>query len=267
MGRTRPVLPRRVDGRAVTLRRRGLLAATLSLVFVGCAVLLGCAAQPSEAEPEARPVTTEESQQLAITRFNNFDAGSRPFSTSVQERGVELQLQGWVDYASHLGYAATTGSFAAQALIWTPTEIGIKDQQPGADGNPVLPMPGLDDPALSLDNLDPASSRLDTLLAIISSLGADRPDNPLLLQQSGALWLRADRVDDVPVTVFAAPPSDEPRDASSPPLDENTSPLRLWVTADGVLLRAEALLGDAWSTIDFSSQPGLELTLPDEGGQ
>ncbi len=236
---------------------RALLAAGL------VTALAGCSAHTTDAAA-ARPVTTEESQLLAIARFNNFDAGSRPFNGSIQERGVDLHLQGWVDYAAGLGFAATTGDFPAQALVWTSSEVGIVQAQPDAAGYPVLPMPGLTDPALSLDTLSPESSRLDALLAVISGLGADRPDNPLLLQQAGALWLRADHIDESPVTVFAAPPTDSPREASSPPLDANTSPLRLWVDATGLLLRAEVRIGDDWTIVDFADEQGQTLELPSE---
>lgn len=239
-----------------------LLAATLTLT------LMGCTARSNDSEPPAaRPVTGEEAQVLAIARFNNFDAGSRPFTTQVQERGAELHLQGWVDYGSQLGFAATTGAFAPQALLWTTSEIGILPHEPDPAGNPVLPMPSLTDPSVSLDALDPASSRLDALLSILTGLGSDRPDNPLLLQQAGALWLRADTIGGSPVTVFAAPPTDSPRDASSPPLTADTSALHLWVDAKGMLRRAEARIGDEWTTIDFSDKPGQPLALPDETTQ
>lgn len=240
---------------------RAVLGAALAAALA--VALAGCAAEPDD-PGAARPVTTEESQLLAIARFNNFDAGSRPFHGSVQERGVDLRLQGWVDYSAGLGFAATTGDFPAQALLWTSSEIGVASAEPDAAGNPVLPMPALSDPAVSLDTLNAEASRLDALLAVISGLGADRPDNPLLLQQAGALWLRADIINDSPVTVFATPPSDNPRDASSPPLDADTSPLRLWVDARGLLLRAEVRLGDAWTTVDFPDEQGQPLALPGE---
>ena len=241
------------------MKRRPIQLLAGLVVFL----LVSCASQTStEKQDSARPVTTEESQLLAIARFNNFDAGSRPFITTVQDRGVDLRLQGWVDYVGHLGYASTTGEFAPQAMIWTPSTVGIIEREPDSTGNPVLPIPSNDDPTLTTAALDASMSRLDALLSVISSLGADRPDNPLLLQQSGALWLRNDEVGGIPVTVFAAPPNDSPRDKTSPKLNEDTSPLRLWVDENGLLLRAEARLGGDWSVIDFSDEPGPELALP-----
>lgn len=233
------------------MMRRAMLAFSVVVALA----LAGCTA----AAPEARPVTAEEAQLLAIARFNSFDAGTRAFSTSVTERGVDLHVQGWVDYAAERGYAAVTGEFDAQALVWDQSRIGIITQAPDPQGFAVLPVPDLDAPEMASDDLDPSQSRLDAVLSVISSLGTDRPDNPLLLQQSGALWLREDTVSGDEVTVFAAPPSDAPRDASSPPLEPDSASLRLWVDAAGVLRRAQARFGTEWITISFSTKPGPSL--------
>lgn len=238
-------------------RRRGVRAAVLATVVA--ALLAGCAASAS-AEPTPRPVTAEEAQLLAVTRFDNFDAGSRPFRTSLSEQGTALELQGWIDYASSLGYAAVTGSFDPQALVWTSTTVGITTSEPDSDGNPALPIPALDDPAWAMHELDPTAARLDALLIALGGLGSDRPDNPLLVQQTGAFWLGTDDVDGTAVTIFAAPPSDEPPGPSSPPITADTSPLRLWVDADGLMLRVEVRLGDEWITVDMPDESAPVLT-------
>ncbi len=237
----------------------------MAVVLAG-ALLTGCTSAPEDEDASARPVTTEESQLLAIARFRSFDAGSRPFTSEVRERGADLSLRGWIDHVNHVGYATVTGAFDPEALLWTGATVGIIPASPDPDGNPPLPIPPLDDQTWLSHPLDPSASRLDSLLAAIGALGSDRPDNPLLLQQSGALWLRADEVDGTPVTVFAAPPSDEPLTADSPRVDADTSALRLWVDETGLILRAEVRIGDSWSTIDFSDAPGVPLTLPDSTG-
>ena len=253
----------------MTTKRRWRAPSVAILVI---ALLGGCAATPEEA-PSPRPVTGDESQLLAITRFMNFDTGSRPIHTQITVSGVDTELTGWVDYSSQLGFVSVTGSFGAEALLWTNAALGAIPRDPDADGNPVLPIPALTDPAWQIQTLDPGASGLDALLAAISALGSDRPDNPLLLQQSGALWLREDRVDGTPVTVFAAPLSDEPVD-EAPAAEEAT--VRLWVDADGLLRRAELELNDEWSVVDFADAaaphleaPGLEapgLDAPGDGG-
>ncbi|MDQ2698699.1 MAG: hypothetical protein M3Y46_07880, partial [Actinomycetota bacterium] len=215
------------------------------------ALLSACTAAPEEPVATPRPVTTEEAQTLALARFRSFDAGSRPFSTTVRERGADLHLQGWVDYSTHIGYASVTGDFDPEALLWTGSTMGITPAEPDAAGDPPLPIPDLDDENWISQPIDNTVSRLGALLSVIGGLASDRPDNPLLLQQAGALWVRADTVDGTPVTVFASPPSDEPLTASSPPLDADSSGLRLWVTDDGLILRAEVRIGDSWSVINF----------------
>ena len=142
--------------------------------------------------PPARPVTTEEAQLLALVRFNNFDTGTRPFSTSITEKGAALELQGWIDYAGHLGYAQVTGMFTPQALLWNGATVGVHDSVPDADGNPALPIKDTASTDWVSHPLDGSTSRLDSLLTVLGGLGSDRPENPLLLQQTGALWLRVD---------------------------------------------------------------------------
>lgn len=241
------------------MRRSAAAVVAFILLLTGCSATNGPEPSPTSS---VRPVTTEEAQLLAIARFNNFDAGSRPFSTDVQERGADLHLQGWVDYVSQLGYASVTGTFDPQALLWTATTVGVTAQPPDATGHPPLPIRALNDPAWTSAPLDAQASRLDALLTTIGGLGADRPDNPLLVQQSGALWLREDEIDGTPVTVFAAPPADEPLTESEPAPDADTSSLRLWVDAAGLLLRAETRIGDSWTTIDFPDEPAPDLELP-----
>ena len=132
--------------------------------------------------------------------------------------------------------------------------------EPDADGMPPLPIPGADDPTWLSRAIDASASALDRRLVLIGSLGSDRPENPLLLQQTGALWLGEDEVDGTAVTVFAAPPSDEVAEPGS--VDADTSPLRLWVTADALLLRAQTRVDGAWQDVDFGTAAGPDLEAP-----
>ncbi|PZU49073.1 MAG: hypothetical protein DI566_01785 [Microbacterium sp.] len=243
--------------------RSGLVARAVRIgaALVLAASLAGCAAPAPDPTPAASAVTTEQSQLLAAMRFTNFDAGTRPFTTTVGEGGTTLALHGWVDYATHTGYAAVTGEgFAPQALLWTDTTVALIPAEPDADGMPPLPIPGADDPTWLSRAIDASASALDRRLVLIGSLGSDRPENPLLLQQTGALWLGEDEVDGTAVTVFAAPPSDEVAEPGS--VDADTSPLRLWVTADALLLRAQTRVDGAWQDVDFGTAAGPDLEAP-----
>lgn len=234
-------------------------------LLAGLLALTACAAgEPDSAEPTPRPVTTAESQLLAITRFLNFDAGSRAFSTTVRTSGTDVALTGWIDFVAQAGYAQARTDSGDDALLWTPTTAGIIPQPPDAAGYPTLPIPPFDDAAWTSRALDAEASALDALLLTIGSLGSDRPDNPLLVQQTGAMWLRDDDIDGTPVAVFAAPPSDEPMDADDPPITADTSPLRLWLDSDGLMRRAEVRLSDGWVTVDMPDEPAPSLELPED---
>lgn len=222
------------------------------------------------AYPNARRVTSEEAELLATTRYRNVDTGSRPFHAVIEATEYSLQLDGWVDFQSLLGYAQATellppdtpGTHArgTGAMLWTQSTTGIIEQQPAGKGMPALPIPSPEHPGWSSRALDAESSIVDAFALLMLSLGADRPDNPLLVQQTGALWLGDDEVDGTPVTVFAAPQSDEPVEQDEA-LDAEESTLRLWVDDEGLLLRAEIWLGSTWVVVQLPDEPGEPLSL------
>ncbi|GAA3927708.1 hypothetical protein [Microbacterium soli] len=243
-----------------------LRTAALALTVAVALITSGCSSDASW-----HPVTTEESQILATVRFNNYDAGTRDISTHVRVLGSELHLLGWYDFATHVGYASVEGAgFAAQAMLWTPARIGIRPQMPDPSGFPEFPVPDPAHDGWEVRPLDPTASTLDTLLLSIATLGSDRPDNPLLLQQSGALFLGTgdlttkaglseDADPSAELSIFAPPPDD----VALGPEDERPTPesadARLWVDDRGLLHHAELRIGAEWSAVDFGSGDGPDL--------
>ena len=219
-------------------------AARLLAAIVVVAVLAsGCAA----GEPDPRPLTTEEAEILAIARFNNFDAGIR--GIELQVPGSDgIRLDGWVDFADHVGYgsASDVNDGAPLGLVrWNLQTVGVREGEVPAS---LLPPPTDSWVTGPLDT----SSIINTALAVVLSLGADRPDNPQLLQQTDARWLRTDEVAGVPVTVFAGPSADEVATAAPTRGAELT---RFWVDENGILLRFEARSDPAsedWVVVDFA---------------
>ena len=226
------------------------------------AALTSCA----PAAESARPITTEESQLLAVVRFNNFNEGTRTVETSLRDAGTDLTLAGWVDYSTSTGFAmlTETATSTSSLLIWDATTLAARPAT--AAESEALAQPPISIPAITEDfgtaPLSPQGA-LHPLLAILIALGNDRPDNPLLLQQGGALWLRADTVGGTPVTVFSGPtsPTDETVEQPST-VDPDAANARYWVDADGLLLRCEVKLGSDWVTIDFGSAPTVHLENP-----
>lgn len=232
---------------------RALVLLTSLLVL-----LAGCA--PAQ---QWHPVTTEESQLLAATRFHNFDAGTRPFHTELEVQGAALTLDGWIDFVNHVGFARVSGpTFDPQTLLWGPSMVALKDVDPGGQQPSTIPAP-TDADGWQIRELDGSGSTLDAVLILLSSLGSERPENPLLLQQAGALWLRNDSVEvageKIEVSVFAAPLQDGALTPDDPQPTPETATVKLWVDAAGLTHRVEALLGTQWVTADFGPATGQEM--------
>gem|GEM_PF-1261117 len=244
-----------------TLRTALGAASVAALLMLG-----GCSAADSDDFPtaDARPVSSDEAQLFAATRFHNFNAGTRTIAFSLTETVGATDFAGWFDYTSGVGYGRVATDAGAQLLLWDHTVVGT---HPSTADTAPLPIPDADPDALATawngGALTPGSSRLHTLLAALAALGSDRPDNPLLLQQSGALWLGDREIDGNEVTVFAGPPSDEPL-----PAGESASPeaatVRYWVDATGIMQRVDVRLAGVgeWTRIDLGPAPDVSLGNP-----
>lgn len=218
------------------------LVAVIAALATACGLLTACA----PAEPEPRVLTTEEAELLAVVRFNNYDAGTRSIDLTVPGQDG-IRVEGWADFASHIGYGTAydlASDDALGLLRWNLSTIGVREGTLPAE---LLPPP-VDN--WSVAGLD-ASSAINVSLALLLSLGSDRPDNPQLLQQTDARWLRTDEVAGTPVTVFAGPSADAVATAQPARGSELT---RYWVDDDGLLLRFEARSdpsADEWVVVDF----------------
>ncbi|WP_162794475.1 hypothetical protein [Nocardioides houyundeii] len=228
----------------------------LALLVLGAAGCRDGAESTGDAPraPEPRPVTAGEAQVLATTMFRNYDAGSRSLRTTVPVGEQRVRLQGWVDYRTHTGYALATGAdFAPQLVRWNLRQVGLTPAPAGTTDAPPLPMPKV---GWQTRPVDTARSVLDAVLVVIAGLAQDRPENPLLLAQNGALWLGGDELNGDEVTGYAAPPSDEQAEG---PVDSDDSGLRLWVDDTGLAHRAQVRTGDDWAQVDLGDADGVSL--------
>lgn len=232
------------------MRRRGA-----ALLLAGALLLTGCAAADGDDFPadQARPVDSTQAQVLATVRFRNFDAGTRAISFTIPEGSAKGAFTGWFDYDDGTGYGAFTADDATTLLLWNDEVVGSYLGDTAASDAAPLPVPGVD--RLSEDwtggALSPTSSTRDAVLAVIASLGSDRPDNPLLLQQSGALWLGERTLDGAPVTVFAGPPSDAAL-GEGETADPAAASIRYWIDDAGTTRRVDARVGGDWVAIAFA---------------
>lgn len=241
--------------RKISPARTHPVLAVIALAFGILAMVTACApADVAEVAEDLRPLSTAEAERLAVVRFRNFDAGTRPIDVRIPGTSAgELRLTGWFDYETKAGYAAASTDDGSAGLVWW-NESTVSVREAPADDAP-LPLPA---DGWESGPLDPSSTSMAAALALIGGLGSDRPENPQLLVQSDAAWLRADKIDGIDVDVFVGP-----SDAGATGSDPDQRP-RFWVDERGLLLRFEARLGGAsdWSVIDLGD--GADIAVPAE---
>ncbi|RKT08962.1 hypothetical protein BX285_7334 [Streptomyces sp. 1114.5] len=237
-------------------RRRRWLRALVALAVCGTAAGGLVAYRTVSDEPAERPVTTDEASRLALSRLNLYQAGPVGVTLTAAEGGsVTIRVEGVVDYRSHRGvgrYRTTgaSGPLDHGLIVWDTGGLGLAPEPAGADGPAWqqaehVPRAGWSPRSYTADPLDAG-------LSLLVQLGADRPDNPLLLAQSGARWLGHDRIDGRSYDRFAGP-----RAQGAAP-DGGRSPLTYWVDGDGGLRRVTMRMAGLGTptTVEFSGHDG-----------
>ncbi|GHJ39766.1 hypothetical protein [Streptomyces sp. TS71-3] len=210
------------------------------------ATLLLTGGDPESRVPRA--LTPDEANQLAITRFRNYEAHGRAVTITVPGSAGGLVVTGSVDYRRKLGYGVVHGTgrdTSSDGLIeWTATSVLVHPMANAPARAPASP-PG---PGWYTRPLQSSGSSLDSSLAIALSLGSDRPDNAQLLPQNGAAWWGRDQVGGHRVDVMTGPSS---RDRSG-----TAGNVRYWIGSDGTMYRARAGVSSAPQpvVIDFDTQ-------------
>ncbi|MGW2250696.1 hypothetical protein ACWCXH_10900 [Kitasatospora sp. NPDC001660] len=253
-------MARKPDGRKP--RRTSWLRTLAAVVVCGLAAG-GFAVYRTVSDGTAeRPVTTDEASRLALSRLNLYQASPVTVSlTAAEGGGVEIHVEGVVDYRTRRGVGRyRTGGPGGQPdhglIVWDAGGLGLAPEPAGDTGRfweqaEHVPRSGWSPRSYTADPLDSG-------LQLMVQLGADRPDNPLLLAQSGARWLGRDRIDGRSHDRFAGP-----RAQGAAP-DGGRSPLTYWVDGDGTLRRVAmemAGLGTP-TTVEFAGRDG-EAKLPE----
>lgn len=255
--------------------RRTLWFSTLIAVTV-CGVAVGGLAvwQAFSADTVTdRPVTTEEASRLALSRLSLYRDSPVAVTLTAAEGGdVVVRVRGVVDYRNHravgsyrvTGASGASGTAAAQLdhglIVWDTGGLGLAPA-PKDDDSPFwqqaehIPRSGWSARSYSTDPLDAG-------LQLLIGLGADRPDNPLLLAQSGARLLARERIDGRDYDRFSGP-----RAQGSTPgtgTDGGRSPLTYWVDGDGGLRRVTMRMPGLGvpATLEFLGRDG-RAKLPD----
>lgn len=200
-------------------------------------ILAGCGSPP---EPHA--LSQEQAELLAMARFTNYDRQIVGFHGRVPSAAGTLDLAGRIDYVRGIGYGTLrteggAGYGSAGVLQWNRAALAFLVGAEQAGDTPPLGQ-------WQLRPLQAPGGELDTALALLLGLGSDRPDNPQILRQSDARWLRTDTVDGRPVDVFEGPRAAGRQGAAAPRL-------RYWMAETGELVRVEARIGAAETDTSF----------------
>ncbi|MEU4120594.1 hypothetical protein AB0F71_39695 [Kitasatospora sp. NPDC028055] len=245
-------------------RRRRPRWLTALVAFAVCAAVAGGVAAYETVSDQAaeRPVSSDEAARLALSRLNLYQASPvNVVLTADEGGGVRIQVEGVVDYRTHRGagrYRSTgaSGPLDHGLVVWDTGGLGLAPEPEGDQSPPWqqaehVPRSGWSPRSYTADPLDAG-------LQLLTQLGADRPDNPVLLAQSGARWLGQDRIDGRSYDRFSGP-----RAQGAAP-DGNRSPLTYWVDGDGSLRRVTMRMAGLGTpaTVEFSGR-NADAKLPE----
>ena len=242
-------------------RRRRLTRAALAAL---CLVVLVACSGSGDGDGSAggpKRLTQEQAELLATVRFRNYDAGVRAVSVTIADSatGGGGRLTGWVDFAGHLGYGSVEQAGAALGSVaWDGARVAVAEAAPSPAAFPI-PESGW-----RADRLDARASALTQTLAILLDLGSDRPENPLLLRQSDAAFVRTDEVAGHRVVVLAGPSPAQAQAESAAPsasVPDDGRRVRYWIDDDGLVRRVQLRLAgtSGWTVVDLSEAPGVTL--------
>lgn len=233
---------------SLTVRARSIAVALVaaSMLLTSCANADDDAPAPAD---EPRALTAAEAESLAVARFRMYNES--PVSVEMTWPGDSgSEFSATLDLRDHAAWGSFVNSEPAGLglLAWDLGTVATAPLAAGTEVDASVRPPGL---AKWTQRELTSEVPMDLFLAVALNLGADRPDNPLLLRQSSARFLRTDEVDGESVSVFEGPQPAEGDGASPSPRADAETPAagtgrtRYWLADDGSLVRFEAYLGDA----------------------
>jgi hypothetical protein len=210
-----------------------MVAVVAASAFVG-------ASCSNDAEPQ--PLTDEQASALSQVLTRNYDAGGAAVVATVPY-GPEsnLRFDGVVDWVEHGGLGRLVTEVDGRdpertEVAWTESEVAVRPEGGGADDWTFRPA-------------DPDTVPLDRVIALVVASAGPERDNPLLVAQSDARWLRTDSVDvagdDVEVDVF-----------------DSGGRLEYWIGVDdGLLYRLDADIDgfEGTTTIEYRDHGPVQL--------
>lgn len=245
------------------LTRCPLRGARHAVLACALLALAGCGGTHDDKHPAPAPLTGQQAESLALTRFTNYRAGAAHTTSSIPLPGGRLVLDARLDWRARTGYGLLRDDTAGRTphwqhlLRWNSTSVSVHyDWRGAAPAEP--PKDGW-----SQRTLQPSTSTVDTALVLLLELASDRPDNAQLLARSGAREVGATTVDGRAVTEFSGPAAQAPpaspdaSPAGGPRSAQDTSRTRYWIDSQDVLRRFDARLPSSpgWMTVRITPLP------------
>lgn len=241
-------------------RRRGWLFGGLAAIAVLIAACTGTMLL-LKASLEPRFLTTNEAQLLASSRFNNFNVGTREITIELPQPGETVRGTGVFDYAEGVGVAKVSADDGPASLVWWSYDM--LGEQPLEDDDIDLAeaVESLDaDDDWNLVSRDAAvGTPIGAALVFVAGYGSDRPDNPKLIEQSDAVWLK-----DVDESTWVQLPSaDQVRDSAAVPTQSPNRPSVLLSQKGSIREARLGGEGTGVTTIRFGASSSIAVPVPE----
>lgn len=217
-------------------------------------LLTGCGTQ------QPRPLNAAQAQTLAIMRFNNYNKGIVDLDITTSTPGFNFHAHAMVDMVKRVGYAEyTTTQPSGGAVINKGTLAWSDSLVEASDGGSLAQAASAE--SWSERQLT-SQMATDLVLVMTLALGADRPENPALLQQSGARLLRTEKDSGGTVWVISGPGSAAADTGNNAAQTTGQSKTTYWIRTSGQLVKFEGELGGRPVVMTVAGPPGFPEKIP-----
>ena len=173
----------------------------LACLFVSL-LAVSCGEEKTQVE---RPLSSSEAAVLAEVLWQNYELGGAQFRLSAKAgfEGGTITLEGVIDWSQHQGHALVFGGAQpnpVEEVWWEDTAVAEwrPDLAVEIDGM----ITGERRPVVVRDP-DLENRRLDQLLAVVTGLASENPENAqLILQAEGSAFIRTDVLREQPVVLL-----------------------------------------------------------------
>ncbi len=177
-------------------------------VICGALAVSGCGGSGggTSSTQSTSPVTSKQAAAIGRVLYNDFRTTGATYRAVVPGLGSNgVVLEGQIDFRVGDGVARVrvirpdTSLSPGRRIYWTRTTV-LEGDIPGLTA--AMAKRGRNGVEWVSRPVNKASKSFDPVLRFLNALAAKRPENPILIQQAGAQYVRADVVDGTTVDVY-----------------------------------------------------------------